>query len=109
MTGINVFNVPSDIYCSSVRTRFICKSGFKGGNNFIESIIAFLVGDDSQVVAPPSSSLFPNTAYDGDSRMLTFRIWQDIDATKSSVCVVSFCLLYFKCHARHCFLSNEHL
>lgn len=109
MTGINGFNVLSDIYCSSVRTRFIRKSGFKGENNFIESIIVFLVGGDSQAVAPPSSSLFPNTAYDGDSRMLTFRIWQDIDATKSSVCVVSFCLLYFKCHVLHCFLSNEHL
>lgn len=76
MTGIDVFNALSDIYCSSVRTRFICKSGFKGGNNFRESIIVFFVGGDSQAVAPPSSSLFPNTAYDGDSRMLTFRTWQ---------------------------------
>lgn len=109
MTGIDVFNVLSDIYCSSVRTRFICKSGFKGGNNFRESIIVFLVGSDSQAVAPPSSSLFPNTAYDGDSRMLTFQNMASYDAAKSSVCVVSFCLLYFKCHVLHCFLSNGHL
>lgn len=63
-------------YCSCVRTRFICKSGFKGGNNFGESVIVFLVGGDNQALTSPSYSLFPNTAYDCASCRLRFRTWQ---------------------------------